>query len=129
MTTPNYLQMGNGTDGRVQVGAAYLRITDFNAEPKCNLEDVSNSEGNGWEEFIAAFKGMTGSFTAKYDSNDSPFVSLSPGDTVAITITLTTGMTLVFSAIISGLPITGAVKGTISYTCNFTATGEVTLPS
>ena len=83
--------------------------------------EASSFDSGGWEEFIAGLKGATGSIAGK---------GTMPTTGTASTLTLAnSGGTISISgdAIMSNVTPTNAVGDVLTYSADFTFTGEVTI--
>lgn len=111
----------SGKRGKVMVGTDNMRVQGWGYDPKDDLQDITNSEDEGFERFQSGIGGATVTFNAVWDPANEPIPKLQPGKEVVITLYAgDDDQTEVFkvNAIIEGTPVVSEVKGMLKFTCN-----------
>jgi hypothetical protein len=105
------------------IGATPYPITAHNISNTCELQEDSNSKSNGRTAWVAGFTHTTGSVEAYYDPADNPIPSLKPGDTATLILAFDGTENQTIPVIVESLEFSSPVKGKVTFTVNFTATG------
>lgn len=125
----------SGNSGKVKVGSATLKVTDWNADPQGDLNENTHSGSGGYKGYNPGNQGLTGTVSMQWDAEDNPTDSppnLNPLAEVALELYLedAAGFYLdVPSAYITGTPIGVPNGGNVTFQFNFTANGPWTMPS
>lgn len=119
------MAFSSGKDGIVKVGSTDMKVTSWSFNDNSDALEVTNTSSGGFREYIGGLDGGDGSFTAHWDDTNKPTTAMKPGDKVALTLTLITGTSYTFDAIITQIAYSVDVTGLVDYTANFTATGTI----
>src|SRR5262245_57527120 len=122
----------SGWNGTVKSGATDLDVEGWSADFKIVEVDTTTTADAGWEDTAPGVKSVEGSFDFNYVVANKPTGSganLTMGNTVALTLTVTTGETFTGNALITKLSIKNKVKDTVKVTASFKNKGVWVLPS
>jgi hypothetical protein len=112
-----------GKAGTLKIGATAYAITEWSLNTTCEMLEDSNSKSSGREAYVAGFTGATGSVVAYYDTAEGLLPLVDPGTSVSLILDINGTKTITVPAISNGLDFSMPVKGKVSFTMNFTATG------
>jgi len=101
-------------------------VTDINLDAVCELLEASDTCSDGHQEFEPGFDGATGSITCNYDPTKSFVPKCKPGNEITVKITVTGGgqtKTVTIPGYAGQLSLGSPVKGLVTFTLNFTASG------
>jgi len=107
----------SGKAGSVTNGGGADEITEWSVTLTTEALDATSMSSDGWREFIEGLQGATGSFTA---IGSRPVTGSQSG------ISLNTGnVTISGDVIISSVEASTPVDGVVTYSADFSFTGEV----
>ena len=109
-----------GESGTVIVGAGTLCATEWSVDYTADMLGVNCFTGNGWKEYIAGLKGVTGSITSLDDPS-----SIDPSTLVAVTLS-NTDVSFAGSAFLN-LSVSTPVDGRVENTFAVQFSGSVTV--
>jgi len=127
----------SGKLGKVTVGVTDIDITGWTLDFEAESLDTTSTGDAGYASSIMGVESARGTFTANWDSaaqaTDNP-PDLTPGATPAkvrlyIGDPANANFFDLTSVMILGCSMSSGVRGLVSYTCNFEATGAWVYPT
>ncbi len=114
----------SGSVAGVTETVTVTNVTSWTVDVDCDLAEVTNmASSDDWKEFLAGFKGWTGSVECVHDTSDTGTGAI--GATTTLTLTMVSGTTLSGQAIINGVSFSQPHDGAVTATYNFTGTGAL----
>ena len=137
------MAFASGRLGKVRVGATVVAVTKWSVDYVVNDKlEVTNTEGNGFGEYLgtnsagasSGVRDLNFNLTLNYDIGTNPVALLTPGKTVAATVTLylndTTGPSWsIPTAIIQSNGNAIEVRGLVTLDVKGYSTGTFTAPT
>ncbi len=116
----------SGKLGTVTGVTGVSEITRWNAAIASDALDATSINSAGWREFILGLQGATGSLSAF--GNAAPTIPTDGSPTVTLSLVTDSGssVTVAGDAILNNINIESTVEGVVTFTADYTFTGQVT---
>jgi predicted secreted protein len=112
----------SGKDGVVTGANSASEVTEWSVSLTAEALEATSMDSNGWREFIVGLQGASGSLTC---------IGARPTTGSAASLVLKTkssgGVEISGAAIFSSVEVATPVDGVVTYSADFTFTGEVTV--
>ena len=135
MAMPNVNHV-TGESGYMKLGGTTLQVREWSSREEVGFDVDTDTSSGGWETSLPTIKSLTGSCTANLDVTNLPagqtpaLIAGQPIEPMLLYIGASDSAAYYsFKAWITGIAFQSAVAGTVTFSIDFRANGEVTRPT
>jgi len=118
-----------GKDGSITIGSAVGYIDNWTLNINGGVEECSQI-GQDWKEFLGTVSDWSGSASGSFDPSDAGQKAIINGlgtnASASLTLTLTTGKTIIGDVIITNVSLGASHSGKVTFSCQFQGSDEPT---